>query len=173
MVCQDADKGGAGEPVSLIGVHDFGFTVFQKGFFQRVNASVCRQAVRQAERQHPSRRPVQNHRQVNKASFHRNIGRIHRPHLIGAGDGPPAQQIRVNPVFLVPPAGIGFPVKGFYAHLLHQRADVPTPNFFTFQLEHAAQHSCAGKRMVQVQLVYASHQGKIFVRDPPGAVVHG
>ncbi len=60
-------------------------------------------------------RPIQNGRQIDESALHRDVRRIHDPALIRAIDGEVTQEVRVDPVRLVPPAGVGLAVERFNA----------------------------------------------------------
>ncbi len=164
VLLKHADESRAGELTALIGVHDFRRTVLQKGFLQRLDTRISRQRVGQPLSQNTTRRPIQNSGQIDESALHRDVRRIHGPDLIRAIDGEVAQEVGVDPMRLIPPAGVGFAVEGFNTPLLHQRADVFASDRDLFQPEHAAQHARPGKRMLQMQLVDLPHQLKIAFR---------
>ena len=62
---------------------------------------------------------------------------------------------------LIAPTGVGLAVERLDAQRLHQRADTLAPDFDAVQAKHVAQHTGAGKGMLQVQLVNPPHQSKI------------
>src|SRR6266700_3202625 len=64
--------------------------------------------------------------QIDEATRHRDVGDVHRPHLVRPRDLHPAQQIRVDLV-----AGLGLrrartAIEDLYPHPPHQRFDMPT-----------------------------------------------
>lgn len=161
MLLKQADEGRAGELAAQVGVHDFWSAVFHDGFFQGVDAGIGRQAVRQAPAQHPTGGPVEYHAQIDTTPAHWDACRIHGPDLIRAFDGEVKQQVGIDAVRLVAPAGIGFAVDGLDVEFLHQRADMLSANFMAFEFEHIAQHPRPGKGMFQVQFINTTHEPQI------------
>ena len=89
-------------------------------------------------RQHPAGGPIKDRAQIDEAPAHWDVGRIHGPNLIRTIDGEVAQQVGIDAVRLVAPAGVGFAVDGLDVELFHQRADMLAADFMAFQLEHVA-----------------------------------
>lgn len=163
VLLKQADEGGTGKLAALVGVHDLRPTVFHDGFFQRIDAGIGRQAVRQAPSQHPAGGPIKHRAQIDETPAHWDVGRIHGPDLIRAVDAEIAQQIRIDAVRLVAPTGVGLAIDGLDVELPHQRSDMLSTNLMAFQLEHIAEHPRPGKGMLQVQFINPSQQLQIVL----------
>ncbi len=66
---------------------------------------------------------------------------------------------------------LGPAIQGFYAHALHQCADVLAADLEAFLPQQIAQHSCTGKGQFQVQSIDAEHQYLVPCADRLGLVV--
>jgi hypothetical protein len=102
---------------------------------------------------------------------HRDVGDVHRPDLVGPGDGQFPQQIGVD---LVPRRrfrGVRLAVKRLDAHAFHQRGNVQPPDLEAFLDQQTLQHPAARERELHVQLVDPVHQLQISVRHRAGLVV--
>ena len=95
-----------GELRALIGVEDFRLSVSIHRLLQRFHAEIALQRNRQTPRQHPPAEPVHHRNQINKAPGHRNIRYIGAPDLIGMVDVQIPQQIWVDFVSGMSPAGV-------------------------------------------------------------------
>src|SRR5437868_2369358 len=74
---------------------------------------------------------------------------------------PSAQQIRIDRMRAVVPAGVHFAVQRLDVHLAHQRRHVLAADAMALAPEQIAQHPRAGKLMLQMQLIDTSHQRQI------------
>ena len=161
VLLEHADEGGTGELAALVGVHDFRRAVLGDRFFQRLDARIGCQRIREPPGQNAPGGPVEHGGQIDEPALHRDVGRVHRPDLVRSVDDEAAQAIRVNPVRLIAPAGVGLAVERCDAQCLHQRTDVLAPDVDAVQTKHVVQHAGAGKGMLQMQPVDPSHQSKI------------
>ena len=118
----------AGELAALVGVEDLRCAVAVHRLLHRLDTEVRRQRVRQAPRQHPAAGPVHHRKQVHEAALHRDVSDVGSPDVVRALDLQSAQQVRIDRMCRMAPAGIGLPVQRFDAHLLHQRGHVLAPN---------------------------------------------
>src|SRR5690606_37908463 len=66
----------------------------------------------------------------------------------------------------------GLAIQRLNAHALHQRSHMTPANMHVLLPEHIAQHPGAGKRILQVQLVDAMHQGQVPLTDWTRLVIH-
>jgi len=110
------------------------------------------------------RGPIKHSAQIDEAPLHRDIRRIPSPDLIRTVDAETAQEVGVDAVCLIPAAGVGLAIKGFNAHLLHQRTDMLTSDRPLLPPEHVTQPARSGKGMLQVPFVDSLHLPKIAVR---------
>jgi hypothetical protein len=79
-------------------------------------------------RQNPPARDVDHGGEINEAARHRNVGDVHRPHMIGALDLLSPQQIRINLVTRRRLAGVRAAIDRLDPHALHQRRHMPPPD---------------------------------------------
>ena len=71
---------------ALVGVEDVGCTVAMDGFLDRLDAEVGLHRDGHTPRQHPTGVPVDHGREVHVSARHRDVGDVHGPNLVGAGD---------------------------------------------------------------------------------------
>ena len=93
---------------ALIGIHDVRWAELVDRLVQRLDAEVGFQRVGDAPGQHLSGEPVHDSDQIQEALFHRQIGDVGAPDLIGPLHPQAAQQIGVGLVSLRGLAGVGF-----------------------------------------------------------------
>ena len=93
------------ELTALVGVDDLRRAVAQERLLNHLFGMAGLQRDCHLVRQHLAAGHIHHRRQVHEAPFHRNVGRIEGPHLVGAGDGQLAQQVGVDLVPRVSPAG--------------------------------------------------------------------
>ena len=67
-----------------------------QGLLQRFDAEVGFHRDRHPMRENPPAEHVDDRHQVDEAARHRDVGDVHRPHLIGRFDLQPAQQVGVD-----------------------------------------------------------------------------
>jgi hypothetical protein len=106
-----------------------------------------------------------------EATRHRDVGDVHRPHLVRPRDLHPAQQIRVDLV-----AGLGLrrvraAIQRLYRHPPHQRFDMPTADLASLGSQQASQHPRAGKWKLQMQPVKTAHDLQVDRRHRTWQVV--
>jgi hypothetical protein len=89
--------------------------------------------------------------------LNRDVSDIRAPDLIGTAYPHVPQQIRVNPVFRVRIAGSGLLVDRLQAHQPHQASNPVTPDANTFSSQLTNHLARAVKRILQKQLVDATH----------------
>ena len=160
-----------GELAALVGVEDLGLAIAGKGFFQCLDAKRRTHADRYAPGEYPPARPVHDGCQIDKPAGHRHVGDVHRPNVIRALDRQVPQQVRVDRVRRMPPAGVGLLVHRHDVHCAHQRRDVLATNEVAFAFEQVAHHTAAGEGVLEVQLIDTAHQGQILARCGPRKVV--
>ena len=163
---EHAGEGRARELRALVGIEDVRLAVTSQRILQRFHAERCLHRDRQPPRQHAAAEPVEHHGQIDEAARHRDVGDVHRPHLVRSRDRHPTQQIRVDFV-----AGLGLgrartAIKRLNRHPLHQRLHVTTSDLAPLGHQQAAQHPRAGEGELQMQPVETPHD-----RQPPSASV--
>ncbi len=88
----------AGELAALVGIENLRLAVPGECFLNRLDAEFHLQRDRQFPGQHPPAESVHHRRQIHKAARHRDVGDVHRPHLVRPVDHLAAQQVWANPV---------------------------------------------------------------------------
>ena len=161
----------AGELAALIGVEDFRLAVAGDGFLKRIDAEIRGQRIGEPPGEHAAAGPIDDRHEIDEAPAHRDVGDIRGPDLVGPVDLQVPEQVRIDGMGRMAPAGIGLPVQRLDTHLLHQRADVLAANHMAFPPEHVAQHPAAGKGILQVQFVDPAHQRQICRRGRRRRVV--
>ena len=126
---------------------------------------------RHPPRQDPAAEPVDDGRQVDEAARHRDVGDVHRPHLVGPLDRQPAQQVRIDLVAGRRLRRVRPAVERLDPHAPHQRRDVPAADRDALATQQVAQHPAARERVVQMQLVDPPHHRQIGRRHRPRQVV--
>jgi hypothetical protein len=81
---------------ALVGIENLGPAVPGERLLDRCEAELDLHRDRDAPRQDPAAEPVDNRGQVDEAVGHRDVGDVHRPHLVGPRDRQPTQQVRVD-----------------------------------------------------------------------------
>ena len=109
----------AGKLAPLVGVEDLRLT-FCQGRFQSSQAELRLQTVGEFPAQHIAAEPIHHGHQVEKAVFHRNIGDIGAPNLVGIGDIQALEQVRVDLVPLGRLACPGLAIHCLDTHQAHQ-----------------------------------------------------
>src|ERR1019366_1218997 len=79
--------------------------------------------------------------------------------------------IRIDPVAWRGFRGVWLAIDGLDSHPFHQRLDMPAADLQALLPQQAAQHSAAGKGIIQVEFVDAPHQPQIFLRDRARLIV--
>ena len=86
----------AGELAPLVGIEDLRPAVLGQSLRQGLRTEVAVQRVRQAPRQHRTRRPVHDCHQILESSLHRDVGDVGAPHLVRPIDPHIPEQIRID-----------------------------------------------------------------------------
>ncbi len=152
----------AGALTALVGIEDVRRTVPVNRFLHGVQAEVGRERVGPPPRQHPTTGPVQNREQAHNATRHRKVRDIRRPDLVGAGHRQLAEPIRVHPMRRMPRTGGGRALHRMEPHPLHPRRNATSAHRAAFTGEHHPQHTCAGQRTLQMELVDPAHPRQIL-----------
>ena len=160
------------ELTTLIRVDDLRHTVPSEGFLDDLPGMTRLQRDGDFVRQDPATGNVHDRRQVHEAFGHGNVGRVQRPDLVGATDVQLAQQVGVDLVARSGLARAGLRRQRFNAHAAHERADVASSNMNVLTRQLVAQHARAHERMLQVQLIDATHERQIGLTHGLGQVVH-
>jgi hypothetical protein len=87
----------ARELAAVVRIEDGWRALAGQGLRYRLHAAVGRQRVGQPPRQHSATRPVHHREEIHKATCHRQVRDIRRPHMVGASDRQMAEQIRIYP----------------------------------------------------------------------------
>jgi hypothetical protein len=82
---------------------------------------------RRGNGQHLAGCPIHDRHQMKEASFHRDVGEIATPHLIGPDEGKVSQQVGINAVLRMLLAGVRPLVNSLYAYNAHQAAHTVPP----------------------------------------------
>jgi len=98
---QETGEAIAGELAPLVCVKD-NWLSFAQSFFQGFDTKVGIQGVGQIPGHHVPAMPIHDRHQVQKASGHRHVGNVGRPHPVGLGDFHASQQVGIH---LVPWSG--------------------------------------------------------------------
>ena len=109
--------------------------------------------------------------EIDEAARHGNVGDVHRPDLVGPGDGQIAEQVRVDPVPRRRLRGVRTPVERLDPHLLHQRGDVTPADPMSLPIQEPLQHSASRKRVIEMQFVDPAHQRQVAGGNRPGQIV--
>ena len=109
-----------GKLTTLVTVKDFRCAVGRQGFCQRLNTRGGIQTVGQAPREHLSRAPVHDCKQIQKTLAHRNVRQVCTSHLIGSVNLQIPQQIGIDLVLWIGTCRSGAPMQSAYAHESHQ-----------------------------------------------------
>ena len=171
MADKRAGEGRTGELRALIGVEDVWLAVTSQSLCQRLDAERRLHGDRQPPRQHPAAEPVEHHGQIDEPARHRDVGDIHRPHLIRPLDHDPAQQIGVDLVSGLGLARARTAIERLYPHPPHQRLHMPTADLAPLGSQQASQHPRTGEGELQMQPVEMAHDRKLRLRHRPRPVV--
>src|SRR5271169_926298 len=137
---QHAGECRAGELAALIRVEDLRLAVASDSVLKRFDAERRLHRDRDAPRQHATAEPIEHNGQIDKAPRHRDVGDVHRPHLVWLRDLDAAQQIRID---LVSGFWLGrarTAIERLYPHSLHQRFHVTAADLAPFGRQQASQH---------------------------------
>ena len=173
MLQQHAGKVDAGELAPLVAVEDVRLAMPGQGLLQRFDAEVGFHRDRHPMRENPPAEHVDDRRQVDEAARQRDVGDVHRPHLIGPFDLQPAQQVGVDLVAGRGFAGVRTAIDGCDPDALHQARHVAPADRDALPVQEVAQHPAARKRVAEMQFVEAAHGPQILGRGWPGFVVDG
>src|SRR5271165_2868710 len=165
---QHAGELGAGELAALIRVEDFRPAMLRQSLLQRLDAELGLHGDRYAMAENPAAEPIDHGDEINKALLHRDVADIRRPYLIWPRDRQIAQEIRINLVPRRRLRGVRLAIDRFDRHALHQRRDVQASGLDAFEGKQIAEHPAARERIIQMQFVYPTHNGKIGRRHGPG-----
>ncbi len=113
----------AGKLRPLVRVEDLRAAISPQRLFERPNAEIRLQGIGKSPGQDSTTVPVHDNNEIHKSPGHGNIGDVAGPDLIDMIDGQIPEKVRVNPVFRIGPAGVGFRVNRLDAHQPHQPLD--------------------------------------------------
>ena len=102
---------------------------------------------------------------MDEAPRHRDVGNVHRPDLVGPGDGKFPQQIGVDLMPRCRFRPVRPSIQCLDAHALPQRGKVQTPDLEPILDGQSLQHPAAREREFHVTLV---DQGRISFGSPAG-----
>src|SRR6202023_666608 len=122
---------------------------------------------RYTPRQHATAEPIEHNGQIDETALHRDVGDVHRPHLVRLRDLDAAQQIRIDLVPWLWLRGAGTAIERFYPHPPHQRLHVTPSDLPPPAGQQPSQHPRAGERELQVQSVEPPHDGEVGFRNRP------
>src|SRR5882672_11902194 len=72
----------AGELRALVGIEDVRLAMTSQGVLQRLDAERRLHRDRYAPRQYATAEPIEHDSQIDGAARHRDVGDVHRPHLV-------------------------------------------------------------------------------------------
>jgi len=156
-----------------IGVEDLGRAEPVDRLVQRLDAKVSLKGVRDAPGQDAAGEPVQHGGKVDEPAHHRNVGDVHRPDLVGPGNGQLPEQLGVDLVSQCWFRSVRLAIEGFEAHALHQRGNVQPPDLEPLLDQQTPQHAAAREGELHVQLVDPVHRLQIGIRDRALLVIDG
>jgi hypothetical protein len=145
--------------------------VTSQGILQRLDTERRLHRDRQSPRQHAAAEPIEHDRQIDKATRHRDVRDVHRPHLVRPRDLDAAQQIRIDLV-----AGLRFcrtrtAIERFHPHPPHQRLHMTTADLAPLECQQASQHATPGERELQMQPVETPHDREVGFRHRTRQIV--
>src|SRR6478736_5370242 len=111
----------AGELAALIVVEDLRLAMAGERVLKRLDAECRLHRDRYAPRQHATAEPVEHDSQIDEAARHRDVGDVHRPHLVWPRDLDAAQQIRIDLVSRLGLRRARTAIERLYPHPPHQR----------------------------------------------------
>lgn len=155
----------------IIRVEDLGRAVFRQRLLHSAYTKINLQRDRHPPCQDTPCEPVQHCGQVDEPARHEDVGDVHRPDLIGAGDWQLPEQIGINFVSRCRFRRVRLAIEGLDAHALHQRGNVPPPDLEAFLHQPAPQHAAAREGKLHVQLVDPVHQLQIGIRHGARRVI--
>ena len=77
--------------------------------------------------------------------------------MVGPLDLHVPEQIGIDLISWMTPAGIGLAVDGANPHAFHQGAHMSATDYMSFASEHIPKHPGSGKGIFKVQLIYPMH----------------
>src|ERR1700730_2340793 len=168
---QHTGEGRASELRTLVGIEDVRLAVTSQSILQRLDAERRLHGDRYAPRQHATAEPVEHNGQIDKAACHRDVGDVHRPHLVRSDNLHPTQQIWVDLV-----AGLRLrrprtAIERLYPHPLHQRLYMTTADLAPLGSRRSARHPGTSKRLLQMQPVETPHDRKVGFRHRARQIV--
>lgn len=113
----------AGKLCPLVRVEDLRHTISAQRLIEGMYAEIRLQGIGKPPGQDSTTVPVHDNAKIHKSPGHRDIGDVAGPHLIDMIDRKVSEQIRVNSVLRIGPAGVGFWVNRFDAHQPHKPLD--------------------------------------------------
>jgi len=163
---EDGGKCFAGKLAPLVGVEYLRSAVFEQSFFERLNAESGVQRVGQSPGEDLSGGPVHDCYQVHKPPCHGDVGNISCPDLIRPVYGQPPQQVRVDRMLRLPPAGAWLGSQGFDPHDKHETADSASAHRGFRCCEVIGQGTASHPGMLQIKLVDPAHQLQVASSQP-------
>ena len=115
--------------------------------------------------------PVHNGHQVHKSTGHGNVGDVSCPDLVGPINGQVPEQVGVNPVCRVWPAGMRLWVDCLYAHQSHQPLNAFAVDLTALSAEMPRHRPAAVGWCFHVLLINQAHKLKIIGFNPARFVV--
>src|SRR5262249_30600992 len=127
---------------------------------------------RYAPRQNATARPIEHNGQIDEAARHRDVGDVHRPHLVWSRDLDTAQQIRIDLVSRLGLRRTRTAIERLYPHPPHQRLHVTTADRAPLGSQKPSQHPRPREGEPQRQSVEAPHDRKVGFRPGAWQVLH-
>ena len=129
------------------------FAVACESVLKGLDADAASIVIDKAPRTDATAEPIEHNRQIDEAARHRDVGNVHRPHLVGPRDRHPAQQIRVDLVTGFRLRRTRTAIKRLDFHPLHQRLHVTPADLVPLSDQQALQHPRARETELQMQPV--------------------
>ncbi|MEY9491129.1 hypothetical protein ABIF33_000149 [Bradyrhizobium elkanii] len=121
--------------------------------------------------QDPSAEHIDDRREIDEATPHRNVGGVHCPRMVGPLDLQSAQQVRVDLVTRSRLARVRATIDRLDPHALHQRRDVAATGVYALPPQQRSQHTRSREGIIEMQLIEPTHQGKVLGRNWPRFIV--
>lgn len=156
---------------ALVRVENLGPAVLRQRLLDRFDAEGRLHCDRDAMGQDPSAEHIDDRREIDEATPHRNVGDVHCPRLVGPLDLQSAQQVRVDLVTRCRLARVRATIDRLDPHALHQRRDVAATGVYALPPQQRSQHTRSREGIIEMQLIEPTHQGKVLGRNWPRFIV--
>jgi len=164
MLFQESGKGFTGELGALVSVEDIR-SALPKRFFKGLDTETGVQGIGKPPGEHIPAVPVDDGYKVQKSLCHRNVGDIHRPHLIWSRYLQTAEQIGIDFMARRRFARPGTPIDSLESHQAHQSPYSFPIDQVALALQARSYLSCPIERCGQILTVYQFHKSQVLLGD--------